>query len=403
MSPRPPLSVRERLEEVGAALAGGAPGLSRLAGPAGRVLSSLERAYLSARHRAVYGEGFAPCPVEVPGARAGVARVAHFLGNFVTGGSARLVADLVAGLGAEFCQETAVWRAPFPPHYTGLSVRELRGTRRPGEILGWLRDFEPDLVHVHYWDAPWDRAWYEAVLAAAGAWGRPVVENVNVPCAPLVHPAVAGYVYVSEWARNAFGGATKCRVIHPGTDLSLFAPLAGGAAGEAVGMVYRLDRDKLGERSLDPLIRLCQIRPGTRAVVAGAGPLARGFRRRAAGTGISFPGAVPYGRLPELYAGMGVFAAPVVSESFGSSAVYAMAMGIPVAGYVVGALPEVVGGTGALAPPGDAEALALAIAGLLDDPERRRSLGALAAARARERFSLGAMLESYRKLYGELL
>ncbi|MFH2099978.1 MAG: hypothetical protein ABIJ95_10745, partial [Pseudomonadota bacterium] len=96
--PRPPLSLRERLEEAGAALAL-LPGLSLLAGPASRALGGLEDAFLLARHRAIHGPGFFPCPVEVPRPRPGAPRVAHYIGNLATGGSARLVADLVTGLG----------------------------------------------------------------------------------------------------------------------------------------------------------------------------------------------------------------------------------------------------------------------------------------------------------------
>ncbi|MFH2100132.1 MAG: glycosyltransferase family 4 protein, partial [Pseudomonadota bacterium] len=293
---------------------------------------------------------------------------------------------------------------PRPLHYPGLPARSLRATRRPGEILDWLREFAPDLVHVHYWDAPGDRAWYQAVLAAAGAWGAPVIQNVNVPCPPLVHPAVSQTVYVSGWARAAHDtGAVPSRVIHPGTDLGRFAPLPGD--GDAVGMIYRLDRDKLSPRSIDPLLRLAKTRPGTRFIVAGSGPLSRTFQRQATRSGgrFLFPGTVPFLSLPELYAQMAVFTAPVFSESFGSTAVYAMAMGIPVAGYATGALPEVVGHTETLAPPGDAESLAKLLASLLDDPESRRRQGAKAAARARELFSLPVMLDAYRKLYGELL
>jgi glycosyltransferase involved in cell wall biosynthesis len=49
-------------------------------------------------------------------------------------------------------------------------------------------------------------------------------------------------------------------------------------------------------------------------------------------------------------------------------------------------LPEVVGDAGVIVPAGDAGALETAIAALLDDPERRRALGAAAAARAETHF-----------------
>lgn len=54
-----------------------------------------------------------------------------------------------------------------------------------------------------------------------------------------------------------------------------------------------------------------------------------------------------------------------------------------------------VDGCGASTPPGDAKALADAVASLLDDPERRTALGAAASERARQRWSKHAIIDRF--------
>jgi glycosyltransferase involved in cell wall biosynthesis len=66
-----------------------------------------------------------------------------------------------------------------------------------------------------------------------------------------------------------------------------------------------------------------------------------------------------------------------------------MACAVPVVATTAGALPEVIGnsGAGVLVPPADAGALATAIGGLLDNPELRRSIGDSARERVLDHFT----------------
>ena len=91
-------------------------------------------------------------------------------------------------------------------------------------------------------------------------------------------------------------------------------------------------------------------------------------------------------------------------DRFPVEAVEAMAAAKPVCGYAVGALPEVVadGVTGLLAPEGDEDALADAIEALIKDPARARAMGDAGRERARERFSLPAMIERTENCYADL-
>ncbi|HEX5609711.1 MAG TPA: glycosyltransferase family 4 protein [Solirubrobacterales bacterium] len=90
-------------------------------------------------------------------------------------------------------------------------------------------------------------------------------------------------------------------------------------------------------------------------------------------------------RLRQLYAGADVFALPTRADAVPWAVLEAMAAGLPVVASAVGSIPELVGETGELVPPGDPEALAAALR-RLRDPERRRSLGEQAEARISERY-----------------
>jgi len=91
------------------------------------------------------------------------------------------------------------------------------------------------------------------------------------------------------------------------------------------------------------------------------------------------------------------------TESFGLSALEALATGVPVVASDVGGLPEVVrhGETGILCPVGDVEAMGDAAIRLLQDETRWRTMSKAAAADARERFSLDRILAQYEALYLE--
>ncbi|MGD2134280.1 MAG: glycosyltransferase family 4 protein [Maricaulaceae bacterium] len=117
------------------------------------------------------------------------------------------------------------------------------------------------------------------------------------------------------------------------------------------------------------------------------GPAKRAIDELSLQDNIVFGGRLSQPDLAALYARAAVVVSPSLFEGFGLPAAEAMACGAPVVVTDGGALPEVAGDAGLVAPAGDHEALGEAICALLADPERARALGVRAAERARERFS----------------
>lgn len=171
-------------------------------------------------------------------------------------------------------------------------------------------------------------------------------------------------------------------------------PLAGAVEGPPVGAAradaptpvpppggYALMVGRLSpEKGVEVAIEACRL-AGIALVVAGAGFDGDDASPGAPRGEVRFLGRVDDAQLARLRAGAALALAPSRSaETFGLAAAEAMAVGLPVAGSRVGALSELLEEP-ALAPPGDAPALAAAIARVRADPR--------AGARARER--IGAL------------
>jgi N-acetyl-alpha-D-glucosaminyl L-malate synthase BshA len=106
-----------------------------------------------------------------------------------------------------------------------------------------------------------------------------------------------------------------------------------------------------------------------------------------------------------LLAAADLFLLPSQNESFGLSALEALASGVPVIAANAGGIVEVVrnGETGMLCPVGDVEAMARASVEILRDPARWDAMSRLAAEDARARFGHDAIVGQYEALYRDAL
>lgn len=105
--------------------------------------------------------------------------------------------------------------------------------------------------------------------------------------------------------------------------------------------------------------------------------------------------------LPELLSPADVFALSSSDESFGLSALEAMACGTPVVSTDVGGVAEVVvqDECGLLVAPDDLEGYARALRALLGDRERARRMGVRAREIAVDRFARDTVVREYEALY----
>jgi L-malate glycosyltransferase len=100
-----------------------------------------------------------------------------------------------------------------------------------------------------------------------------------------------------------------------------------------------------------------------------------------------------------------LFLLPSLQESFGLSALEAMACGVPVVASNAGGLPEVItdGVTGFLHPPDDVQRMAESAIAILSNPAVHARMAAAGAGMAVERFSADRIVPQYEALYERTL
>jgi len=178
-------------------------------------------------------------------------------------------------------------------------------------------------------------------------------------------------------------------------------------------MLARLDRQKGVEDFLDAAARVAHQVPDAHFLIigdaasAGRGGYRRELETRAAELGLSQRIVFTGFRMdvPRLLSQVAVSVLPSLSEGLSNTLLESMAAGVPVVATRVGGNPEVVehGGTGWLVPPRDPDALGLAIASILQSPDRAASFGARARERVAEHFSLHRMVRETELFYERAL
>lgn len=175
-----------------------------------------------------------------------------------------------------------------------------------------------------------------------------------------------------------------------------------------VGTVSHLTPLKALETFLAAAARIAAAQPETRFVVVGSAPETHAaygdaLRRQAAELGLPQPilFAGPRDDVERWYAAMDVHLITSRSEGTTTTALEAQSCGVPVVATDVGAVHEVVedGVTGLLVPVGDADAVAAATLGLLEDSGRRAEMGRAGRAAALERFGIETAADLRARVY----
>lgn len=278
-----------------------------------------------------------------------------------------------------------------------------------------------DVVHGHYWLSGW------VGLRLRRMWGAPLVQmfhtlgmlkNTVARSASEMEPTlrIAGERDVVAGADRLIAanpveyghlvdlyGADphKIRIVPCGVDVALFRPIARSEArvrlgldsGQYILFVGRLEALKGIDVLIDAVSLLEQQGSAVRLLIAGGnldGDVAQSLRARVARLRLTetvrFLGPVDQIDLPCYYSAADVCAMPSFYESFGMVAIEAMACGTPVVASRAGGLQFTVrdGETGFLTPPGDAPALARALAAILNDGAVRERMGQAAVLAAQE-------------------
>lgn len=285
---------------------------------------------------------------------------------------------------------------------------------RAGALWQALQPARVDLVHAHF--GP------NGVAAALALRGRlPLVVDFHGADFTVV-PRAAGWALY----RRALGGASivahsdfaarrlreglssDVRVVTLGADPSLFQGRARPEAWPSPLRILSVAR-LVPQKGVDVAVRaVARLRAGPTAIpatlhVVGDGPergrLDELVRSLSLENVVQLTGALTHEgvaaemKAADLLVVPSVRGADGAEEAFGRVAVEGLAAGLPVVVSALGGLPEVVGDAGCVVAPGDAGALADAVAGLV-----ARTTPARCAARSAERakrYTLARMWDEY--------
>jgi glycosyltransferase involved in cell wall biosynthesis len=255
-----------------------------------------------------------------------------------------------------------------------------------------------DLVHERY------SLWGGGGVVAANSTGRPSLLEVNAPLIEeqaahreLVHrdralarlrravTAASTVTAVSEpvarWVRERTRRRDGVRVLPNGVDLHRIRPTHDPADRPfTVGFVGTLKPWHGVDVLIDAMSELRGRVPHAQLLLVGDGPRADAVlaAARCGRVPVEHTGAVAPEQVPDHLARMDVACAPYPA---GREMAYFsplkvleyLASGVPVVASSIGQIPELLddGRCGVLVPPGDARALATALADLAEDPQRR--------------------------------
>lgn len=310
----------------------------------------------------------------------------------------------------------------------GIPVEALPiGRKRMAGLLALrqrLKSLQPDLVVTHSSTDSWltalaTRCWRTAPrVVRTRHISAPVGRNATTRWlyrSAANHVVTTGERLRNELIRDLGLPMTHVTSVPTGIDLTRYAPRDKLAARRALGLpdegffvgIIATLRSWKGHRFLLDAWAGLPADTG-RLLVVGDGPGRDNLRQQATDLDITDRFIMPGNQsdVAPWLAALDVFALPsYANEGVPQAIMQAMAMGLPVISTPVGSITEIVSDeeTGLIVPPRDTDALRAALARLSADPMLCQRLGNAAAARARERFAEGLMLDRMEAIFRQVL
>lgn len=227
------------------------------------------------------------------------------------------------------------------------------------------------------------------------------------------HAFIAVSQFIAQQMVKQGYAAERVRVHYIGIDTDVFCPDPAVTREPIVLFVGRLTAKKGCEHLIRALAPIQQADEAVELVVIGDGPLRAQVERLAADTlpRYRFLGPQSPAQVRAWMNRARVFCVPSHTASSGDAEAFGMvfaeaqAMGLPVASYAHGGIPEAVsdGETGLLAPEGDTQALSANIDRLLHDESLWLPMSAAGRPRVIRHFNLASQTRALEHIYSELL
>lgn len=368
-----------------------------------------------------------------------LSRLAYVVNSLNPGGTEKLVVDMSQAYATEFdvavicLGELGLWadllREKNIPVYClwrqpGLDMNV------PARLASLFRRLRTDLIHAHQC-TPWFYAALSRLLHSEPRLlfeehGRffPEVENKKRALVNrlVIRRLTHRFVAVSEDVKNRlvrYEGLDKDRIevvyngVSPGPTLSheertlRRAELGFGPENFVVGTVGRFDPIKNLPMLVNAIHKASKGIPSLRGLLIGSGPVYSEIAGLVETLGPSRTMTLTGHRedARDLIACMDLFVLSSFSEGTSMALLEAMAAGVPVAVTDVGGNPEIVleNETGWVVPSNQVEGLVSVFLDAFNDPAQRARFAQAGKLRYEERFRFDKMIESYRRIYREMM
>jgi len=368
-------------------------------------------------------------------------RIVHVVYSFSIGGLENVIVQLINRLAVgdfEHVLVSLTHISDFKNRIQRPDIQFIELHKPPGHafalyprIYRLLRQLRPDVVHTCNLAALeiTPLAWLARVplrVHAEHGWDAHDPKGAN-PRYQLLRkiykPFVSHYVTVSQelddYLSNAIGVPShRHSLIANGVDTEIFSPVTADLAAVPgcpftpgvhwlVGTVGRLQTVKNQPLLARAFVQLVRDHPQAaerlRLVIVGDGPLRAEVQSVLTQAGLEHLAWLAGARndVADILRQLNCFVLPSQAEGTSCTLQEAMACGLPVVATAVGGTPALVddGSTGYLVPSDDAQAMAHALWTCFNEPEKTRSFGRVARAKAIAQFGMGHMVQRYQQLF----